>query len=314
MGYLDDVGLRRLWDKTKAYVSSSVASNVNGWAYCGTSSTTAAKTVSISGIKTLITGTVITIRFGYAIDTANSTLNVSSTGAKPIYYNNKPLSIGAIQADDIVSFVYYSSRWQVIGSLNQAGIATDYFNSLDFNKYTVAGRYVIHRNGETFLNGPGSQMSGWLDVMVNQDVITQIMTDFNGRLINVRGFYQSWGKWVAYSGAGSPTAGAPLNFVGNSIISRNLSYQQIIGDRCFCDISFQCGKDIAVNTALRFTNYYKPTSDFDGRFMVLGTGTQIAYSVATYTNQFTVTPMSALGTGWWIRGSISYRTDGTIQI
>lgn len=314
MGYLDEIGLRRLWDKTKAYVSSSVASNVNGWAYCGTGSTTAAKTVSISGIKTLITGTVITIRFGYAIDTANSTLNVSSTGAKPIYYNNKPLSIGAIQADDIVSFVYYSSRWQVIGSLNQAGIATDYFNSLDFNKYTVAGRYIIHRNGETFLNGPGSQMSGWLDVMVNQDVITQIMTDFNGRLINIRGFYQSWGKWVTYSGAFSPTVGAPLNFVANSIISRNLSYQQIIGDRCFVDISFQCATNIAVNTALRFTNYYKPTSDFDGRFMVLGTGAQIAYSVATYTNQFTVTPMSALGTGWWIRGSISYRTDGTIQV
>ena len=113
MGYLDDVGLRRLWDKTKAYVSSSVASNVNGWAYCGTSSTVAAKTVSISGIKTLVTGTVITIRFGYTINTANSTLNVSSTGAKPIYYNNKPLSIGAIQANDIVDFVYYSSRWQI---------------------------------------------------------------------------------------------------------------------------------------------------------------------------------------------------------
>lgn len=307
--YLDDANLRTVWTKVKNYVSSSVASNVNGWAYCGTSSSTAAKTVSISGIKTLVTGTVITIRFGYTINTANSTLNVSSTGAKPIYYNNKPLSIGAIQADDIVSFVYYSSRWQVIGSLNQAGIATDYFNSLDFNKYTVAGRYIIHRSGsETMLNGPGSQMSGWLDVMVNQDVITQIMTDFNGRLINIRGFYQSWGKWVTYSGAYSPLAGGALNFKsGTSQVTRNLSYYSIIGDRVFVDFSFQ--GTIPANTMLYFTNYPTPVSDYDGRFMDFNLGSQIRYSCSTYTNNFYVTPASNINNNW-VRGQISYRTNG----
>lgn len=315
MGYLDDDGLRRLWDKTKAYADSSASSNVNGWAYCGTGSTTAAKAVSILGIKTLVTGTVITIRFGYKIDTANSTLNVSSTGAKPIYYNNKPLCIGAIQADDIVSFVYYSSRWQVIGSLNQAGVAQNYFNSFNFNDYIVPGKYVIHRNGESFTNGPGSQMTGWLEVMENQDLITQTMTDYNGRLVNIRGRYNnSWSQWVTYSGAFSPTVGGTLNFASSSIgyVTRNLCYQQVIGDRCFADISFQCTA-VPVNTALKFTNYYTPTSDFDGRFSVLGTGTQISYSCSTYTNSFTLTPMAALGASWWIRGQISYRTDGTIH-
>lgn len=314
MGYLDDDGLRRLWDKTKAYADSSAASNVNGWAYCGTGSTTAAKTVSISGIKTLVTGTVITIRFGYSINTANSTLNVSSTGAKPIYYNNKPLSIGAIQANDIVSFVYYSSRWQVIGSLNQAGIAQDYFNSFNFNDYIVPGKYVIHRNGETFTNGPGSQLTGWLDVMENQGLLTQTMTDYTGRLVNIRGCYnKSWSQWVTYSGAFQPLVGGPLNFVGNTIISRNLSYCQIIGDRCFCDISFQCGTNIVANGELKFTNYYNPVGDYDGRFLVLDTGIQVKYSVATYTGKFVVIPTTALSTGMWIRGQISYRTDGTIH-
>lgn len=311
MGYLDDDGLRRLWDKTKGYADTRAASNVNGWAYCGTGSTTAAKTVSISGIKTLVTGTVITIRFGYAIDTANSTLNVSATGAKPIYYNNKPLSIGAIQADDIVSFVYYSSRWQVIGSLNQAGVATDYFGSLDFNKYTVAGRYIIHRSGnETMLNGPGSNLTGWLDVMVNQDVITQIMTDFNGRLVNVRGFYQSWGKWITYSGAYSPLVGGTLNFKsGTSQVTRNLSYYSIIGDRVFVDFSFQ--GNIPAGTTLYFANYPTPVSDYDGRFFEYNVGVPVMYSVAQYTNSFTVRLVSAVN--GWIRGQISYRTDGTIH-
>lgn len=308
MGFLDDDGLRRLWDKTKGYADTRAASNVNGWAYCGTGSTTAAKTVSISGIKTLVTGTVITIRFGYAIDTANSTLNVSATGAKPIYYNNKPLSIGAIQADDIVSFVYYSSRWQVIGSLNQSGVATDYFGSLDFNKYTVAGRYIIHRNGnETMLNGPGSQMTGWLDVMVNQDVITQTMTDFNGRLINVRGFYKTWGNWVTYSGAYSPLLGATLNFKsGTSQVTRNLSYYSIIGDRVFVDFSFQ--GNFPAGTTLYFAYYPTPVSDYDGRFFEYNVGLSVMYSVSQYTDNFTVRLVSAIN--GWVRGQITYRTNG----
>lgn len=312
--YLDNTNLPTLWNKTKAYADSRAASNVNGWAYCGTSSSTAAKTVSISGIKTLITGTVITIRFGYAIDTANSTLNVSSTGAKPIYYNNKPLSIGAIQADDIVSFVYYSSRWQVIGSLNQAGIATEYFNSLDFNKYTVAGRYIIHRSGsETMLNGPGSQMSGWLDVMVNQDVITQIMTDFNGRLINIRGFYQSWGKWVTYSGAGSPTVGSALNFKSGTVgIARNLSTQQMIGNRCFADISFQTNAAITAYTRMYFTGYYTPTTDNDTRLLVYDTGIQFQVSCSVYNNAFYIIPTLNISPGWH-RFQFSYQTTGEIH-
>ncbi|MHA9740275.1 pyocin knob domain-containing protein [Robinsoniella peoriensis] len=309
MGYLDENGLKRIWDKTKAYVDSSAASNVNGWAYCGTGSTTAAKTVSIPSIKTLVTGTVITIRFGYTINTANSTLNVSSTGAKPIYYNNKPLSIGAIQADDIVSFVYYSSRWQVIGSLNQAGIATDYFGSLDFNRYIVPGRYIIHRNGETFLNGPGSQMTGWLDVMENQGLITQTMTDYTGRLVNIRGCYNnSWSQWATYSGAYQPLVGGTLNFrSGTSQVTRNLSYFSVIGDRVFVDFSFQCSA--TNNTTLYFTNYPTPVSDYDGRFYDFNIGAAIKYSCSTYTNNFYVMFTSTFNNGW-IRGQFSYRTNG----
>lgn len=312
MGYLDDDGLRRLWDKTKAYADSSAASNVNGWAYCGTDSTTAAKTVTISGIKTLVTGIVITIRFGYTINTANSTLNVSSTGAKPIYYNNKPLSIGAIQANDIVSFVYYNSRWQVIGSLNQAGIAQNFFNSFNFNDYVVPGKYVIHRNGETFTNGPGSQMTGWLDVTENQGLITQMVTDYTGRLINIRGRYNnSWSQWVTYSGAYQPLVGGTLNFrSGTSQVTRNLSYYSIIGDRVFVDFSFQCSA--TNNTMFYFTNYPTPASDYDGRFYDFNIGAAIKYSCSTYTNNFYVMFTSTFNNGW-IRGQFSYRTNGVIH-
>lgn len=101
-----------------------------------------------------------------------------------------------------------------------------------------------------------------------------------------------------------------LNFVGNTIISRNLSYQQIIGDRCFCDISFQCGTNIVANGILKFANYYTPLSDYDGRFVTLD-GIQMRYSCSIYTDSFTIIPATALSTGMWIRGQISYRTNGT---
>lgn len=151
-------------------------------------------------------------------------------------------------------------------------------------------------------------MSGWLDVMVNQDLITQIMTDFNGRLINIRGFYQSWGKWVTYSGAYQPLVGGTLNFKsGTSQVTRNLSYYSIIGDRVFVDFSFQ--GIIPANTMLYFTNYPTPVNDYDGRFMDFNIGSQIRYSCSTYTNNFYVTPASNINNNW-VRGQISYRTNG----
>lgn len=287
--------------------------SVNGFAVCTSSATYVSKSAVVIGMTALTSGAMVTIQFKYGIDCKNPTLNVNSTGARAIYYKNRPLSIGAVQPDDTVDLVYNDSKWCIVSNLYTNGIAFDFFDSLNFNDYTVSGKYMIHRNGEVFINGPGSQMSGWLDVMVNQDLITQTISDYNGRLVNTRGFYQSWSPWVTYSGAFQPLVGGPLNFVGNSIISRNLSYYQIVGDRCFCDISFQCGANIVANGELKFTNYYNPVGDYDGRFLVLDTGIQMKYSVANYTGKFVVIPTTALSTGMWIRGQISYRTDGTIH-
>ena len=49
-------------------------------------------------------GVAITFTNGIAV--ANATLNISSKGAKPIYYKGAALEAGVIKAGDIVTFIY----------------------------------------------------------------------------------------------------------------------------------------------------------------------------------------------------------------
>lgn len=88
----------------------------NGVGYYGTCSTaaaTAAKTVSISGF-TLTTGAMVTVKFTYANTNASSTLNVTSTGAKQIYWNGSRIDGSFILAGNVVTMVYDGTYWQVI--------------------------------------------------------------------------------------------------------------------------------------------------------------------------------------------------------
>lgn len=83
---------------------------------CSTASGTTAKTVSITNFS-LMTGAKITVKFGNGITCENATLNVSGTGAKPIYYKNAALHANYVKAGTIVEFVYTGSDWQVAGDL-----------------------------------------------------------------------------------------------------------------------------------------------------------------------------------------------------
>lgn len=84
---------------------------------CSTASGTTAKTVSITNFS-LMTGAKITVKFGNGITCENATLNVSGTGAKPVYYKNAALPANYVKAGTIVEFVYTGSNWQVAGDFS----------------------------------------------------------------------------------------------------------------------------------------------------------------------------------------------------
>ena len=74
------------------------------------------KTASIPNF-TLVDGARATILFGFGCLVDNATLNVSDTGAYPIMLDaTTPLPNGLIDYGDIAEFVYYRSKWYMIGS------------------------------------------------------------------------------------------------------------------------------------------------------------------------------------------------------
>jgi hypothetical protein len=75
-----------------------------GYAVCSTAAATVAKTASISSYA-LTAGGIVAIKFAEDVP-ANATLNISSKGAKQIYYRGAAITAGVIKAGDTVTMIY----------------------------------------------------------------------------------------------------------------------------------------------------------------------------------------------------------------
>ena len=87
---------------------------------CTTAATTAAKTCTISGFLAVPTS-VVTVHFASAINVAASelngttaTLNISSTGAKPIKYKGVPVQPGVVRAGNLVTMQYDGTNYNIL--------------------------------------------------------------------------------------------------------------------------------------------------------------------------------------------------------
>lgn len=116
-----------------------------GYVSCSTAAGTAAKTATCSNFK-LVTGAKITVKFTNSNSVASPTLNVSSTGAKTIYYKGKAAAANwSWAAGEIVTFVYDGTYYQMVSSndnLNPAytaGTTTAIFNT---SNATASGTFT----------------------------------------------------------------------------------------------------------------------------------------------------------------------------
>ena len=73
----------------------------------------AIRTSSISGFR-LKEGGIVVIKFTTDIDITNPSLNISSTGSKPIYYRGSVLPRGTVSAGDTVTFIYDGTYYHII--------------------------------------------------------------------------------------------------------------------------------------------------------------------------------------------------------
>lgn len=83
---------------------------------CSTAAGTAAKAITCTGFE-LVDGARIAVKFSNTNTAASPTLNVSSTGAKPIYYKNAAISAGYLTAGAVMEFIYNATnqRYELIG-------------------------------------------------------------------------------------------------------------------------------------------------------------------------------------------------------
>jgi hypothetical protein len=86
---------------------------------CGTAAATAAKVVDCADFN-LATGATVLVKFTYANSASSPTLNVNSTGAKPIYYRGAALASSLYQwgAGDVVEFYYNGTQWDLLNVSN----------------------------------------------------------------------------------------------------------------------------------------------------------------------------------------------------
>ena len=102
-------------------VSFDGSTSIGHYCICSTASATVAKTATLSGFK-LVSGAKVVIKFTYGSTATSPTLNINSTGAKPIYYKGAAVQPGYIAANLFVELVYDGTRYNIVGDLAQAQI------------------------------------------------------------------------------------------------------------------------------------------------------------------------------------------------
>ena len=112
-----------------------------GYYDCSTAAGTSAKEISVDGY-TLVRGGCIRIKMANANTADNVTLNINSTGAKPLYYNGMRASSTNTWGDGETIIVYYDGEnYQATPVLSNAKVQT--ITMIPTNSYS----------GKTFYNG-----------------------------------------------------------------------------------------------------------------------------------------------------------------
>lgn len=125
-------------------IFSDMAATGSGYGTCSTVATTAAKTVDISNFV-LVKNGIVSVLFTYGVSIADATLNVNSTGAKPIYVNGAKLQSGVIRPNMIAMMQYNGTSYNIISllGLEEGGSDTDLYvdmglpSGLRWAKYNI---------------------------------------------------------------------------------------------------------------------------------------------------------------------------------
>ena len=129
MGYIHSIEI----DSNQSYLIEPLL-----FATAGGTST--ALTAAINNF-TLVTGAYVNIKVSEV--GANATLNVNSTGAKSIYYNNVQINADMLSENHIYTFIYDGTNWIVLGDITGKNILVNTTSGWQTQYTYVAPRGMI---------------------------------------------------------------------------------------------------------------------------------------------------------------------------
>ena len=154
--------------------------------------TRVALTAGISNFS-LFAGAFVHIKVGEV--GSNATLNVNQTGAKDIYYNNVQISADMLTENNIYTFIYDGTHWNVLGDITakniMIGSTSDWATKVNYTApygtvliYTDHGTYT---NNGTTITVPGIKISDGLAYVnslpfVGDDVAANIRSELNDHI------------------------------------------------------------------------------------------------------------------------------------
>jgi hypothetical protein len=121
-GHVTGVVSKGLWspDNNSTYTDPKL-----GFGYASsTAGTSPAFTASITDYTLAGNGGLVAIKFSANVP-ASATLNISSKGAKSIYWKNAAITDGVIQQNDTALLVYDGSQYQLLAIDRSAAEMTD---------------------------------------------------------------------------------------------------------------------------------------------------------------------------------------------
>jgi len=116
-------GERTAWNAKQASITDGAQIGL-GFGVCDTAADTAAKVVAIPSFI-LLKNMPVSIRFTNAINVDSATLNISSTGDKPILIEGAALQPGVVKTGNVVTLIYDGTNWNIVEILNVLNAASD---------------------------------------------------------------------------------------------------------------------------------------------------------------------------------------------
>lgn len=142
-----------------------------GYGICDTGTTATAKTATLAGYA-LIQHGIVSVKFTNSVP-ANSTLNINSKGAKPIFYRGSAIVAGVINAGDVATFIYDGTNYIYLGTDNALSRAGGKMTGGISWETSDATESTINANGYEYNGINVVSMDDDSDVVVTGDKITK---------------------------------------------------------------------------------------------------------------------------------------------